>query len=495
MEVNSMKTKILCAAMPVLAGMPVLGGPVPERPNILFIMADDMGAWAMGNAGHPNAVTPNLDRLASEGARLANHFSVSAVCSPSRACILTGKYSLETGVPDILGKNEDDGLDLSLATMPRAFQQAGYRTALVGKWHLGHADRFYPTRYGYDSFKGFRVGGKERPLSSQDPEVEINQGERRIIKGYTSDILTDLAMDFINESGNQPFFLSLNFWAPHANQGVATPEGDRTWLPLPDADWEPFKDLDPVIPNPDYPDLDIARVKRMTREYLGSVHSVDRNIGRLIAHLKERGILDRTIIVFTSDNGFNLGHSGIWHKGNGWWILTNNRGDRPNLLDHSMRVPAIVHWPAKIPPGVVLESANTSLDWFPTLCGLAGVPVDSAWDLRGVDLRKEILENQVSERPIFGQYRMWEWNQTGSNLRAYRTNSWKLVVDLEKKVPNEFYDLTRDSAERVNLFASTESRVVEARKQMEAALRTCMEKVGDDGTRPTPKTKLAPSSP
>lgn len=492
-----MKTRILCAALPVLAGGALMGQAPPaaaERPNILFITADDMGAWAMHNAGHPDAVTPYLDQLAREGARLENHFSVSAVCSPSRACLITGKYSLETGVPDILGKDENDGLDPSLATLPRVFQQAGYRTALIGKWHLGHADRFFPTHYGYDLFQGFRVGGKEPPLSSLDPEVEISRGDRRVIKGYTSDILTDLAIGFIDQSAKKPFFLSLNFWAPHANQGVTTPDGDRTWLPLPEEDWALFKGVDPVIPNPGYPDLDIPRVKRMTREYLASIHGVDRNIGRIIEHLKERGILDRTIIVFTSDNGFNIGHSGIWHKGNGLWILKSNRGDRPNLLDNSMRVPALIRWPEKIPADREVTSANTSLDWFPTLCSLAGVPVDSSWNLRGVDLSKDLEGRPEGSRPIFGQYCMWKWNQTGANLRAYRTDDWKLVIDLDRTVPDEFYDLRKDPSETVNLHDSTDPAVVGARKEMESALRACMKAVGDDGKRPLPKAGSSPAA-
>lgn len=488
-----MKKQLMCAALPFLAG----GFPIAmadsefKSPNVLFIVVDDMGAWAMGNAGHPNAITPNLDRIAKEGVRMTNHFSVSAVCSPSRACLITGKYSLETGVPDLLGKNEADGLDLSLPTLPGIFQQAGYRTGLIGKWHLGHADRFYPTHFGYDTFQGFRVGGVERPLSSQDPEVEVAFGDKRIIRGYTTDILTDLAIDFIDETSKKPFFLSLHYWAPHANQGVTTPDGDRTWLPLPEEDWKLFEQVDPTIPNPEFPNLDVTRIKRMTREYLASIHGVDRNIGRILEHLKERGILDQTIVVFTSDNGFNLGHSGIWHKGNGWYILTDNRGDRPNLFDNSMRVPALVRWPEKIPAGRVLTAANSSLDWFPTLCGLAGIPVKPEWSLRGIDLREEFGEDGKSARPLFGQYRMWSWNQTGADLRAYRTADWKLVVDLKGTVPNEFYDLRNDPSELVNLYDSSNPVVAEARARLEAAMSSRMSEVGDNG----PVSDRAPSSP
>lgn len=448
----------------------------------------------MGNAGHPNAITPNLDRIAVEGVRLSNHFSTSAVCSPSRASVITGKYSLETSVPDMLGKDEKDGLSLSQPTLPRVFAKAGYRTGLVGKWHLGFADRFYPTRYGYDVFQGFRISSKEPPLSSKDPEVEISPGVRRTIRGYTSDILTDLAIDFIDHPDKRPFFLSLHYWAPHANQGVKSPDGDRTWLPLPEMDWAPFRDIDPVIPNPDYPQLDIARVKRMTREYLASIHGIDRNIGRLLQHLERNHRLDQTIIVFTSDNGFNLGHHGIWHKGNGWRILLNDLGPRPNLYDHSMRVPGLIRWPKKIPAGRTISSSNSSLDWFPTLCELAEIPIDAAWELRGVDLTDEFeKERPPFDRPIFSQYRMWKWNQSGSDLRAYRTKDWKLVVDLARMVPNEFYDLQKDPLETTNLYQSLDPTIVKARQALEAAMRVSMKQLGDTGKRlEIKKTEIAP---
>ena len=243
-------------------------------------MTDDQGPWAFGAAGNPNARTPNLDRLCEEGVRLTNYFGMSAVCSPSRACLITSRYSTEVGIPDFLPGGSDIGLDTSFPTWPSALAKAGYATALIGKWHLGASDEHHPTRHGYEEFKGFRVGGS----ISKDPKVEID-GQVEQMKGYTPDILTDLAIDFIHRRKGNPFLLSLHFWAPHANTASKTPDGDRTWHPLSDADWDQFKDMDPWIPNPDYPNLDVPRLKRMTREYLASVASVDRNIGRILAAL------------------------------------------------------------------------------------------------------------------------------------------------------------------------------------------------------------------
>lgn len=429
-----------------------------------------MGAWGIRHSGTPNAITPNIDRLCREGTQLTNHFSTSAVCSPSRACIITGRHCLEVGIPDFLANDENIGLDPVHMTIPKAFQAEGYNTGLVGKWHLGHADRFHPIHHGYDNFTGFRIGDDAGPLSSKDPVIEID-GRNQQAEGYTSDILADATIDFLTKNSNVPFFLSLHFWAPHANQGVITEDGDRTWHPLKDEDWSLFKDLEPQVPNPNYPKLDISRVKRMTREYLASIHSVDRNIGRVFETLEKQDRLDDTIIIFTSDNGFNLGHHGIWHKGNGWWILTDNQGDRPNLYDHSMRVPAIIRWPKHVLSGQCIDNPNTSMDWFPTLLEYAEIEAKPEWQLRGNSLKSALSgEQALGAKPIYGQYQMWDWNQTGADMRSYRTTEWKLMIDLKGTVPNEFYDLLNDPDETENLYQSKEPKIISACQRIEAEL-------------------------
>jgi uncharacterized sulfatase len=242
-----------------------------QRPNIVFVMTDDQGPWAFKSAPHANAITPNIDRLVEEGAHLVRYFVTTPVCSPSRAGLMTSRYATEVRIPDFIsGRDKDLGLDRKYPTWPRIFADNGYETALVGKWHLGKQDEHYPTHYGYKEFTGFRVGG----AISKDPMVEI-KGKVQKVEGYTPDILADHAIDFIQRKQNKPFMLSLHFWAPHTNTGNKTPDGDRTWLPLSDTDWDQFKDKDPVLPDPDYPKLDIARTKRMMREYMASVASVD----------------------------------------------------------------------------------------------------------------------------------------------------------------------------------------------------------------------------
>jgi uncharacterized sulfatase len=338
--------------------------------------------------------------------------------------------------------------------------QAGYTTALVGKWHLGSP----PTRHGYQEF----VGGLIR--TSKDPTVEIG-GQSRRIEGYTADITTDFAIDFIQRAkrkGEQPFL---------ANR---TPDGDRTWLPLGEADWGQFEDLDPIIPNPDYPDLDIPRLKRMTREYHASIASVDRNLGRLLDELKRLGLDQNTLVVFTSDNGYNMGHNGIWHKGNGWWILIHNRGDRPNLYDNSLRVPCVVRWPGVIRPGSVIEETLTHLDWFPTLAKIADAPIPEGTTLRGRNMLP-ILSGEDTEwdNDLFAQYSMWEWNQNGAKLRTFRTPEWKLIRDFRHEGKDELYHLEEDPAETTNLIDSTDPAAQEMRKWLNEKLLERMRSIND----------------
>ena len=445
------------------------------RPNILFIMADDQGPWASGATGDPNAKTPNLDRLAGAGAKLTNYFCMSPVCSAARACLLTSLYSTETGISDFITPQEPESnvaLEPGLATWPRSLMEAGYTTGHIGKWHLGSP----ATNHGYQkSFEGFEG-------VSKNPSVRIGR-QTQHLRGYTTDLATDFAIEFIQRAHRkrqEPFLLSLHYFAPHANTFERTSDGDRTWLPLSDLDWNLFKDLDPVIPNPQFPDLDIPRLKRMTREYLASVHSVDRNVGRLVTELRKLGGLENTLIIFTSDNGYNLGHNGIWHKGNGWWILTNNRGDRPNLYDNSLRAPCIVHWPGTVPAGSMITETLSHLDWFPTFLKLTGASVPPATTLRGKNMLPLLKGEHVAwEENLFAQYSMWNWHQDGSKLRTFRTPQWKLIRNFRYADRDELYCLSEDPAENRNLIDSPDPQVQKTRLELDARLLTQMRSIDD----------------
>ncbi len=458
----------LSAAMLLTASL-VAAAP---QPNIVFVYTDDQAAWTIGGRGNSQARTPNLDRLFREGVRLVNAFVTTPVCSPSRAGLMASRYGTELGITDYLNpsREPDNGLDPGLVIWPEVLQRAGYTTAFIGKWHLGRLDRYHPLRNGYDHFTGFRVGAS----TSKDPEVEFGT-EVRTVNGYTPDILTDAAMAFVREhaADEQPFLVNLHFWAPHANTKNRTPDGDRTWLPLSTADWKPFRNLDPRLPQPDYPDLDIPRAKRMMREYLASIASVDRNVGRLLDLLDELRLARNTVVIFTSDHGYNLGHNGIWHKGNGRWLLTDNQGPRANMYDHSLRVPAVVRWPQELTAGTVVNETVTNLDWYPTILDLAGLAMADDALVRGRSFRLLLQGEQIPwENDFYAEYQQKHSEVT--DQRCWRTSEWKLIRDFARSDKDELYHLTDDPDERRNLVASTDPGVQRVRKQLDQRLAEAM---------------------
>jgi len=406
----------LLGACWLLTGSEIQAAP---RPNIIFIFTDDQAPWALGLSGHPHAQTPVLDRFFREGAWLKNCFTTTPVCSPSRAALMTGRYGTELGITDWLHPRREalHGLQPGTVTWPRLLQRAGYRTALVGKWHLGLQDRHHPTRFGYEHFYGFRSGGN-RPSNAV---LEVSGRDRRV-PGLLPDVLVDESIRWMTRDDQRPFLLSLHFRAPHS-----------PWLPVAREDWDPFGELDPKLPHPDFPGLDIPRVKRMTREYLASMKSVDRNVGRLLEVLQKRGLSQKTVVIFSSDHGYNMGHNGIWHKGNGHWVLKSPpaatsripRGQRPNMYDHSLRVPTAVRWPGVIAPGTVITQTVTNLDFFPTILAMAGVESSGH---RGRSFLPLLKGRQVPwDNGLFAQYDTR--HQSRTSMRAFRTSDWKLVRD------------------------------------------------------------------
>ena len=443
------------------------------RPNIVFLYADDQAAWTIGALGNNQARTPNIDRLYREGAALRNAFTTTPVCSPSRAGLMTSRYGSELGITDYLNPSAepDNGLDPAIPTWPKILQAAGYRTLFIGKWHLGVLDKYLPTRNGYDRFYGFRSGAG----ISKDPEVE-SDGAVKVVRGYTPDILTDEAVRFIRgQDGGRPFLVNVHYWAPHANTANRTPDGDRTWLPLSDADWKPFRGLDPILPQADYPRLDVARAKRMMREYLASTASVDRNVGRILDALDQTGMAEDTIVVFTSDHGYNLSHHGLWHKGNGRWLLLDNRGPRANMYDHSLRVPAVVRWPRRLDAGLRIDEIVLNIDWFPTLLAMAGAALPEGIAIRGKSFLPLLERQDVRLRTAFyAEYKQKHAEQ--ADQRMWRTRNWKLVRDSREGM-DELYDLRSDPQERRNLIDDVRPRVRKAAARLDRALRRRMDEI------------------
>lgn len=452
--------------------LPAAEQPNARRPNILFLYTDDQAPWALGLSGHPHAKTPHMDRLIREGAYLVNTFVVTPVCSPSRASLMSSRYGSELGITDWIHPRREPELGLSpdVVTWPEVLQAGGYRTGLIGKWHLGVPERYHPTKNGFDSFMGFLTGGSV----PQDPVLEIDGREKKF-SGYTPDILTDQAVQFIEQNAAEPFLLCVHYRAPHAR-----------WLPVADDDWAPYENLNPEIPNPDYPRLDVDRVKRMTREYLASVSSVDRNVGRLLKLLDDRKLTDDTIVIFTSDHGYNMGHNGIWHKGNGHWVLTEPppasdnipRGQRPNMYDHSLRIPTGIRWPGVIEPGTVIGRTIGKLDFYPTIVAMAGLDPPAGETIRGRSFLPLLKGESIEwDDDFYAEYSTH--HQSTTHMRAYRTPEWKLIRDFLNPGRDELYHLKDDPAERNNLIDSADPQVQQVRADLEERIFNQMREIKD----------------
>ena len=455
----------------ILGSLVSAKGPEVQKPNVVFILTDDQAPWALGLSGHPHADTPHLDKLFKQGMWLKKSYVVTPVCSPSRTSLMTSRYGSELGVTDwIHPRNEPDlGLNPKTVTWTEAMQSAGYRTGLVGKWHLGVPDKFHPTKTGFDYFMGFRTGGNKVIR----PTLEVN-GKDQQVDGYTYDILTDDALRFIDRNKDRTFLLCLHYRAPHT-----------AWLPQPDSDRKPFENLDPKIPNPDFPNLDVERVKRMTRDYLGSVKGIDRNVGRVLKHLDQLQLAENTIVVFTSDHGYSMGHNGIWHKGNGHWALkpapavTNPnipRNQRPNMYDNSIFVPTAVRWPGKIAPNSTLDLPVANLDWYPTLLNLTGVPLPKGETIRGRDITPALMGKDIEWPDVcYGEYSTH--HQSKTHMRMIRTSNWKLVRDFLNPERDELFDLKNDPAESRNVIGQKKNAVVV--RELHTQILTRMKAVKD----------------
>ncbi len=475
-SMTNMTNKTWCLfAVLILAGW--VSSTRAAQPNILFIFTDDQAPWALGVSGNRLAKTPHMDRIAREGAYLPNAYTVTPVCSPSRASLMTSRYGTEVGITDWIHPRSEAqlGLDPKLPVWPRQLQKAGYHTGLVGKWHLGRQDKQHPTRYGFDHFMGHREGG----WSSVNPTLE-KDGKNQKFEGLTADVLADEALGFIRSHvkspSDSPFLLCWHTRAPHAR-----------WLPVAPEDMAPYKGVDVPIPNPNFPNLDVPRVKRMTREYLASVRSVDRNVGRILKMLDELKLASNTIVIFSSDHGYSMGHNGIWHKGNGHWVLKPPppakpnipRGQRPNMYDNSIKVPTMIRWPGVIKPGTVVPQTVSNLDWFPTILAMAGVKTQPSWKLRGRDFTLLLKGRKPADwdNTYYAQYSTH--HQSRTHMRMISTGQWKLIRDFLNPSRDELYHLEKDPAEANNLVGSTDPKVRSVLSDLHRRLVARMKTIGD----------------
>ncbi|MFC6452920.1 sulfatase-like hydrolase/transferase [Paenibacillus vulneris] len=404
------------------------------RTNVLFILSDDQGAWAMGCAGNKEIRTPNLDRLAATGIRFDNFFCTSPVCSPARATLLTGRIPSQHGVHDwikegSMGPNALAYLE-GQTTYTDILAAEGYCCGISGKWHLG--DSLTP-QHGFSHWFVHQSGGSpyyDAPM--------IREGKPGKEPGYVTDVITEDALQFLDrQTGEQPFYLSVHYTAPHSPWIGNHPE-DIVAL-YDDCEFEscPQEPAHPwTIPDAPWGDDWKANLKG----YFAAVTAMDIQIGRLIDKLEEKGMREHTLIVFMGDNGFNCGHHGFWGKGNGTFPQ--------NMYDTSVKVPALFSQPGTIPEGIVSSSMLSGYDFMPTLLDYLHVR-NPEGDADGIQLPGHSFASLLLGKPAEEREHIFVFDEYGP-VRMIRSRDWKYIHRYPYG-PHELYDLKNDPDERSNL--------------------------------------------
>lgn len=410
------------------------------QPNVLVIVADDLGYADIGIHGGKEVPTPHIDALAASGVRCTSGYVSSPYCSPSRAGFLTGRSQTRFGheFNPHVGDENLLGLPLDQRTIANYLKDSGYATALIGKWHQGFSPEHHPQSRGFDEYFGFLVGGHNFLLHSDaDPEFGSAHSHNMIYRGrevqkqegYTTDLFTDEATSFMKRNQNKPWFLYLAYNAVHTPLEVLQKYGDRVPASVTSAD---------------------------RRGYLSLLIGLDDNIGRIIAHLKESGKDKDTLIFFFSDNG-GSGRKPFLAYNTG--VNTPLRGDKGQTLEGGIRVPFFVSWPGKLPVGKTYDQPVSTLDILPTACAVAGAR--TAANVEGVDL----LPHLTGEKKTPAHDALyWRFGPQ----RAIRQGSWKLVDarDFETKSQSgwQLYNLDNDVGESRNLAAEKPQMVAELSK-------------------------------
>lgn len=411
-----------------------------KKPNFIFIVADDLGFADLGCYGGRDAefgkVSPVLDQLAANGLKLTQGYSNSPVCSPTRFAMITARYQyrLRGGADEPINSRSKGstvlGLPPEVPTLPSLLKDSGYRTALIGKWHLGYPPAFGPLKSGYEEFFGPMSGGVDYfTHCSSSGTHDLYFGEQaHSEEGYLTDLLSQRAVDYVDRMAQQdaPFLLSLHYTAPH---------------------W-PWETRDDEALSQEVKDNLFHLHGGNIHTYRRMIHHMDEGIGWLIEALRRNGQLDNTLIVFTSDNG------GERFSDN--WPLV---GGKMDLTEGGIRVPWIAHWPAVIAPGRESKQSCMTMDWSATMLDAAGVAAHPDYPLDGISLLPVLqAEQQEFERPLF-----WRMNHRGQ--RALRDGDWKyLRVD-----GNDYlFNIPADERERANLGPREPERLAAMRASWEA---------------------------
>lgn len=452
--------------------------------NVILILSDDQGAWALGAAGNEELKTPNLDKLAARGRRFTNFFCASPVCSPARASILTGQIPSKHGVLDWIrsgsmdrelmkernvqnpygGYSSEDKPIQYLADQrcyTDALYEAGYNVALSGKWHLG--DSMTP-QHGFKRWYTIGKGGAHY----FHPDI-IENGEVTIENTYVTDLFTKRALEFIEEmrQEDKPFYLNINYTAPHDPWGPEHHKeedlalyNDCPFLSTPDIPDHPHGTRGPVYGTP-------TRQENL-RGYYAAITAMDRSIGEVMAYLETHNLLENTYVFFMADNGMNMGHHGIWGKGNGTFPQ--------NMYEESVKVPFIALLPEEDTPGQVIDQMCSQIDFYPTLLDLLDIEDAHVETLPGKSM-KPLLSGTPGTQEIHEELFICEEYGT---VRMLREQRYKYI----HRYPfghHELYDLLEDPREENNLYGlpEQEERILEMRKKLETWFSKYMDPAKD----------------
>ncbi|WP_114750680.1 sulfatase-like hydrolase/transferase [Pleomorphovibrio marinus] len=407
----------------------------PAHPNVLLILTDDQSFMDLGCFGSPDLHTPNIDRLAENGIRLTQFYAGAPVCSPSRAALLTGKYNFNAGLfgnvaPPHIDPEGKSGLPSEEITMAEVFKEAGYRTALIGKWHLGHTPEKLPNGQGFDYFFGHQRGCIDNYSHffywSGPNTHDLYQNEEEIYRHgqFFGDLMKEELIDFVGTPNSDPFFV---YWA--INMPHYPYQGKEKWLSY-------------------YKDMDTPR-----KEYASFISTFDELIGEVYAYLEESGKLENTIIAFQTDHGHSTEERAYFGGGDNGPF----NGAKFSMLEGGLRIPAIISYPKKLATGEVRHQWSNSVDWLPTLAELAGVKVNHA-----IDGKSMLPFLREPKNPSSHEIMHWGTGdpETEKYPWAVRKGDWKLLGNPRDPTGNlEFgendnlylVNLSQDSTESSNM--------------------------------------------
>jgi arylsulfatase A-like enzyme len=410
-----------------------------SRPNIIYIMADDLGYADLSCYGRKDYQTPNLDKLCTQGVKFMNAYAAAPVCTPTRVAFFTGRYParLTTGLYEPIAEGPNDslvGLSAETPSLALLLKKAGYETYLVGKWHLGYQPRFAPTKNGFDYFFGFKTGATDY-ISHTAFKGEPDLYENDVLaekSGYMTDILGEKAIEVIQQQHQKPFFLALMFSAPHwpwqAPGDKPAPHGNaREWS----------KGGSPET-------------------YAAMMKSLDDAVGKVVKAVDELQLSKNTVIIFTSDNG------GEKFSDNGIY-----KGAKMQLWEGGIREPAMMRWTGKIKANSITRQVATTMDWTTTILSLAQATADKNFPLDGMDLMP-VLTGRHREIPRTLCWRIFQRRQQS----AIRDGNWKWLRD--EKGEEYLFDLTADPSEKNNLIEKSPERLLQLKNKFFAWEKTVL---------------------